>query len=271
MAVKGMYLLNTGDSQYNSAMEVYGGDRNVVSKEQQFAALLDTDDGYILYDTGFPPDDERVFQPVPPSTNPAYPEGIPWPGDADYKVDTVNDIRDCLKEHGLTPDDMRYVIVSHFHWDHVGGVKFFKKSTIIVHKDALAYAKWPDQFYDNNWKPREMWDLDAMGLKYEVVLGDKLIVPGVMVMHTPGHAFGYLSVIVNCPKDGQIIVAGDLFHVWDNWEKRLPMDDMNFSSQDPQAWFKSWDRIKAYADMNNARVIPGHDYKYLQTIPWEYH
>jgi glyoxylase-like metal-dependent hydrolase (beta-lactamase superfamily II) len=46
---------------------------------------------------------------------------------------------------------------------------------------------------------------------------------------------------------------------------------MNFSSQDPQAWFHSWDRIKAYADMNNARVIPGHDYKYLQTIPWEYH
>jgi glyoxylase-like metal-dependent hydrolase (beta-lactamase superfamily II) len=66
-------------------------------------------------------------------------------------------------------------------------------------------------------------------------------------------------------------LAGDLFHVWDNWEKRLPMDDMNFSSQDPVAWFQSWDRIKAYADMNNARVIPSHDYKYLQTIPWEYH
>ena len=271
MAVKGMYFLNTGDNHYNSAMEVYGADRNKVSREQIFAALLDTDDGYILYDTGFPADDERLFQPIPTVSTPAYPKGVQWVGDNDYRVDTANDIRDCLKERGLTPDDMKYVIISHFHWDHVGGVKFFKNSKIIVHKDALSYAKWPDQFFDNNWKPNDMWNLDAMGLNYEVVLGDKLIAPGVMVMDTPGHAFGHLSLIVNCPKDGQIILAGDLFHAWDNWEKRLPMDDMNFATHDPQAWFKSWDRIKAYADMNNARVIPSHDYKYLHSIPWEYH
>lgn len=88
------------------------------------------------------------------------------------------------------PQFNRYVIVSHFHLDHVGGVRFFKKSTIIVNKGAYCYALFPDKFYDNNWYFRDWWDLDALKLKYEIVLGDKLIVPGVMVMHTLGHAFG---------------------------------------------------------------------------------
>ena len=273
MAVKGMYLMPTGEVTWNREMELYGGDRNQKTREQMFAVLIDTDDGYVLVDTGYPPADKRVFEYLnePSKDSSSIIEGVPWARADNWKVTSVTDIRNCLKERGLKPDDMRYVVVTHFHWDHVGGAKFFKNSKIVVHKDALSYAKWPDPFWKNNFHIKEWWDLDAMDLKYEVVLGDKLIVPGVMVMFTPGHAYGHLSVIINCPKDGQIIWAGDIFHIQDNWEKRLPMDDMNFATHDPQAWFKSWDRIKAYADMNNARVYASHDYEYLNSIPWEYH
>ena len=267
MAVKGLYLMDVGTTKSNLGRWYYGGDWNKMIKGQMFAALIDTDDGYILVDTGYAPNDERVFAPPPIGQE----AGAKWAKSEDWAVTSLHDIRDCLKERGLTVDDIRYVIVSHFHLDHDGGMQFFKKSTVIVHKDEYAYAQYPDKFFANCPYFRDWWDLDALKLKYELVSGDKLIVPGVMVMHTPGHTPGHLSVIIDCPRDGTVILAGDIFHCWDNWVNRVPMGDMMLNTPDLPAWLRSWDRIKAYADMHNARVLPAHDSDYLAAIPWEYH
>jgi glyoxylase-like metal-dependent hydrolase (beta-lactamase superfamily II) len=35
---------------------------------------------------------------------------------------------------GLTPDDIRYVAISHTHGDHVGNVELFPKATVLIQK-----------------------------------------------------------------------------------------------------------------------------------------
>ena len=50
-------------------------------------------------------------------------------------------------------------------------------------------------------------DVDAPGLRYELLDGEAEILPGVYVVPTPGHTAGHQSLVVRRP-DGTVIVAG---------------------------------------------------------------
>ena len=39
-----------------------------------------------------------------------------------------------LKEKGISPDEIKYIIISHLHPDHIGGLKFFSNSYLILTK-----------------------------------------------------------------------------------------------------------------------------------------
>jgi len=50
-----------------------------------------------------------------------------------------------LARFKLTPNDIKYVINSHFHFDHCGGNEFFPQSTILVQKNELETARDPQE------------------------------------------------------------------------------------------------------------------------------
>ena len=49
-----------------------------------------------------------------------------------------------LQKIGLKPDDIKYVVVGHMHLDHGGNVGKFPKSTLVVQKDEIRNAFWPE-------------------------------------------------------------------------------------------------------------------------------
>src|SRR5499426_2823800 len=49
-----------------------------------------------------------------------------------------------LGKIGLKPDDIKYVVVGHLHLDHGGNVGKFPNSTLIVQKDEIRNAFWPE-------------------------------------------------------------------------------------------------------------------------------
>ncbi len=61
-----------------------------------------------------------------------------------------NHVISCLKMHGLDPDDITDIIITHLHFDHVGGLgnkdkPLFKKATLHLQKDHFEYGKSPTQ------------------------------------------------------------------------------------------------------------------------------
>ena len=62
-----------------------------------------------------------------------------------------------LAKIGLTPDDIKYVVVSHMHLDHGGNVAKFPNSTIILQRDEIEYAMWPDEPYTGPFIPDDAW------------------------------------------------------------------------------------------------------------------
>ena len=49
-----------------------------------------------------------------------------------------------LKRIGLSPDDIKYVAVGHMHLDHGGNVCKFPKAIVLVQRDEMKSAAWPE-------------------------------------------------------------------------------------------------------------------------------
>lgn len=85
--------------------------------------------GYILYDTGYHYDIKTKFKYV------LYRLGTPVQMKYEDQIDQL------LKHRGIEPDQIRYVILSHLHPDHIGGARFFNQATFIVTRDTYNTYK----------------------------------------------------------------------------------------------------------------------------------
>ena len=111
-------------------------------------------------------------------------------------------IEDGLKKFGLKPEDVKQVIITHLHFDHIALAGRFKNATFIVQKKELEYAKNPHIFSTMDYIPALF-----EGLNFKVIDGDTLIMPGVKVLLTPGHSPGGQSVMIETA-GGKAIIAG---------------------------------------------------------------
>ena len=67
-----------------------------------------------------------------------------------WKVQSFRTAADAVTAAGVRPDEITDIIVSHAHWDHVGGVELFPKATIwtargvlVLHGRRLARVQHP--------------------------------------------------------------------------------------------------------------------------------
>jgi N-acyl homoserine lactone hydrolase len=116
----------------------------------------------------------------------------------------------ALAALGLTPADVRYIVVSHFHPDHVGNVDEFPTATLIMQRTEWDYAmtQSPKPFNPAHTHQLVQGDTD--------LLGDGSLV----ILSTPGHTPGHESLLVHLQKTGYIVLSGDVVHFQSNWDHR---------------------------------------------------
>ena len=122
-----------------------------------------------------------------------------------------------LGKLGYTPDDVRYVIMTHMHIDHTFYMTSFPHSTFIIRKSELRMAWWPDKceggYCYEHYKDTR--DFHYIQLPDDVdfdVFGDGAIV----LTDTRGHSAGHQSVLLNLPRYGKIMLTGDAASLEDN-------------------------------------------------------
>lgn len=126
----------------------------------------------------------------------------------------------------ICPIDVDTVILTHIHRDHSENLSRFPKAKVYVHENENANIP------------------GAVN-----VIGDEFRLSSkVLLVHTPGHTEGSMSVFV----DGDIkyVIAGDAIPTRNNFMKMTPPA----SNCDEEAALESIKKIKRYADM----IIPGH-------------
>lgn len=182
-----------------------------------------------------------------------------------------------LHRNGLAPLDIRAVLLTHHHADHIGFADRAQHSgaALHIHDDDLALlsgspgASVPERFVRNVWRPRVIarvagWvrtGLTRTPSLTDVVPcgdGDRLDVPGApLVVHVPGHTPGSAAYVFD---DHGVVCTGDALVTEDPVTSRrgLGVAPTGLNADDDQA-LASLDRL---ADVAAEVLLPGHGAPY---------
>ena len=167
-----------------------------------------------------------------------------------------------LEKVGLSVGDVKIVITSHSHLDHIGNIEMFPDAIHVIQKKELYQAWWPEKFQRGGAHVVADYD-DARDFTYFELNGDyDLFGDGsVVVISTPGHTLGHQSVKVRMAETGTVILAQDAVWVKENLEGHPA--GLNYSILD---YTNSVNRIKMIRDIENAQVWMGHSMEQYEAM-----
>jgi N-acyl homoserine lactone hydrolase len=154
----------------------------------------------------------------------------------------------ALAAHGLTPEQIDTVFVSHLHWDHIENIDLFRHAEILVPRLEFDYAA---NLRPTDWGTppyaREM----LQGMRLEL-LDDRAqeIFPGVTTLPLPGHSIGLQGLVVKADA-GALVLASDA--LWSARDAVRGHPDVAFF--DPNQGQNSLDRALTAGTI----FYPGHD------------
>jgi 4-pyridoxolactonase len=206
-----------------------------------YSVLIEHPDGLFLFDTGF--DLDLVNEKLPFE----LPEQTPQqtlPGQ--------------LELAGFTCDDVDAVINSHLHFDHCGGNKHLRNATTYLHADEIREARSPEPFEVLGYADRS-WD--HPGATFSLLTGDVELARGMHLFHTPGHAIGHYSLLVEIDGRRPLLFMADVSYTPAAFAK----DQQAGFHWDPVAGVRSIRRIKQIAKEWDAEIFFTHDMDEFKT------
>jgi len=158
--------------------------------------LVEAPDALVLIDTGIGNKEDARFREIYGLEN----EGDP------------TRLEDAIRAAGHAPQDVDLVVLTHLHFDHVGGATFvdpagvvhptFPRARYLVQEGELAFAALPNERIRASYLERNITPLLVAGC-LDTVSGDGEITRGVSVLRTPGHTPHHQSVLVS--SDGETL------------------------------------------------------------------
>ena len=160
-----------------------------------------------------------------------------------------------LEAEGWGPDDFRYVIQSHLHADHAGGLRLFQDAgaEIVVHEAEYRHVQ-------NLREPQRFWVPADFNLLHDVkpptlVDGDEELMRGIRLIHLPGHSPGSMALLVDLDHTGSVLLTGDALYTHESYGPPPAGSPLN---PDPLGWAASVEKLRKVARQREALVLPGH-------------
>ena len=118
---------------------------------------------------------------------------------------------------GLKPSDIDWLIQSHLHQDHAGGIDLFAGtkagSRIVVHRAELERALFNVFSGQEDTKAYVRADIAGIpGIKYHVIDEEEEFAPGIDLIHLPGHTPGVIGLVLHFKNSGTIILPSDAIY-----------------------------------------------------------
>src|SRR5580698_3444784 len=176
---------------------------------------------------------------------------------------------EAVRQAGVKPEDVTDVIISHAHWDHMGGIDLFPKATLWIQKDEYNY------YTSAAWQPggkkgseqEDILELVKRNMNGKVVLidgDDREIFPGIRAYTGARHT--YASQYIRVAGHPTFVLASDNCYLYRNMDERSPI--ATFDITDRAANVAALDRMVKLAG-DKEHVVPGHDMLQFQHFPTE--
>jgi glyoxylase-like metal-dependent hydrolase (beta-lactamase superfamily II) len=149
--------------------------------------LVEHDDGLVLVDTGIGDKDDAKFREI-------------------YGVDNLAPDGRTLLEHalgelGYGPEDVRWVVNTHLHFDHAGGdtrrapsgevQPTFARARYVVQRGDVEFAR-----HTNERTAGSYLAANFAGIDFQLLDGEVEVLPGIRCLPTPGHVPFHQSVLI---------------------------------------------------------------------------
>ncbi len=116
-----------------------------------------------------------------------------------------------LAELGYAPADIKYLALSHYHYDHTANANAFAGATWLVREDereAMFAERPPGVTQPSTYAALRNSKTVILRNDEHDVFGDGTVVIKSAPGHTPGHQVLYLKLV----KTGGVVLSGDLYH-----------------------------------------------------------
>ena len=181
--------------------------------------------------------------------------------DADNNPAAITYVRPdmMLDKIKVKPEEITDIIITHPHWDHIGGMDLYPNATVWMQKDDYDYfvgAAWQKDGNNGGFNKKDVAKVVSRNLEGKLVLvkGDDLeIIPGIRVFIGSKHTFESQYVLAET-EDRQVIIASDNSWFYYNLESGLPIP----ICMDQKAYAANLKRMrKMVKDVDF--ILPGHD------------
>ncbi|HEU5217578.1 MAG TPA: MBL fold metallo-hydrolase [Gemmatimonadales bacterium] len=161
--------------------------------------LIEHPDGLVLVDSGLGNKEDDKFRDIYGISN-AGPGGR-------------TQLEAALAEAGYAPEDVKWVINTHLHFDHAGGNTWvddgaerperaerpvrltFPNATYMVQSGDLDFARHPNERTRASYLPHNFEPVAAAG-RWKLLDGDGEVLPGISVRLTPGHVPWHQGIVL---------------------------------------------------------------------------
>ncbi len=216
--------------------------------------VVEHPEGVIVVDTG---ENAHVTEPgYFPRWNPYFSRAVR------FAVRPEQEVGPQLERLGLSPDDVRWVVLTHMHTDHAGGLSHFPKAEVLVTGTEFRRASGA-RGKVNGYLPERRPDWLSPAL---VDFADEPFGPfpasraltsagDVRLLPTEGHTPGHMSVVLRDPDGRLIFFAGDTSYT----QELMRRGAVDGISPDVGAATTTLDRIRELASTEELVYLPTHD------------
>jgi len=161
--------------------------------------------GVLIWDVGAVPDSE--WQP----TGKTVVHHLSLPDGQTRDIPLMRSLGEQLAELGCPPSKIRYIALSHYHYDHTANANLFADSTWLVRpveREAMFATPAPGTTRPDTYARLK----DAKTILIETDQYDVFGDDSVVIKFAPGHTPGHQMLLLRLKNTGPVLLSGDLYH-----------------------------------------------------------
>lgn len=185
-----------------------------------------------------------------------------WLGEA-----STTPVPEALAVLGIDPADVGAVVLSHYHFDHVGSLGLFPNA--VVYAGAAEHEYWFRVLRERGLEG-EFVNPDHLAVIEQVEREGRLrlvdapteVADGITVHVVSGHCPGQLLAVVD-GQERRLVLASDVAHYYEQVEHGW----IFFVFSDIEEMRESFATLRRLAEREGAVVVPGHDPRVRERYP----
>ncbi len=188
-------------------------------------------------------------------------------GGAVRRRTTLLDTPAALRAAGVSADDVAQVVVTHAHYDHIGGLPAFGAAEVIMTRSEYEFWTGPmgsRTLFAHAAEAAEIEHLRILRDAGRLTLTSRSyqVAPGIELTEVGGHTPGQAIVTVSAG-GRRVILASDAVHYYEELERDRPFSTVANLAE----MYAAFDQIREMGQDAGTRIVAGHDPAVAERFP----